>query len=169
MHGGSVEARSDGHGTGSEFLVRLPVVLSSIKKQRGGNDGEVVKNAARHRILIADDNRESADSLAKLLEIIGNETQIAHDGLAAFNLAMTCRPDVMLLDIGMPKMNGYDTARRIREQAWGTNILLVALTGWGQEEDRRKSLEAGFNLHMVKPLDLLALEKLLDGLQATTA
>ena len=118
MHGGSVEARSEGYGAGSEFLVRLPVVLSSSGKRQGDNDGEVVKSTARHRILIADDNRESANSLARLLDILGNETQIAHDGLEAFDLAAKLRPDVTLLDIGMPKMNGYETARRIREQDW---------------------------------------------------
>ena len=169
MHGGSVEARSDGHGTGSEFVVRLPVVLASISKQRDDSGGEVVSSAARRRILIVDDNRESAISLAKLLEIMGNETQTAHDGLEALDLAAAFRPDVMLLDIGMPKMNGYDTARHIREQAWGSYIVLVALTGWGQDEDRRKSQEAGFNLHMVKPVEPQALEELLAGLQATTA
>jgi CheY-like chemotaxis protein len=95
---------------------------------------------------------------------MGNETQAVYDGLAAFNAAPVFKPDVILLDIGMPELNGYDAARRIREQPWGRDIVLVALTGWGQDEDKRQSLAAGFNFHMVKPIDLANLEKLLAGL-----
>ena len=101
-------------------------------------------NAAR-RILVVDDNRDSAESLAMLLKLTGNETHIAHDGLEAVEAAARFRPDVILLDIGLPKMNGYEAARRIREQPWGKNMVLVALTGWGQEEDRQKSKDAGFD------------------------
>jgi CheY-like chemotaxis protein len=100
---------------------------------------------------------------------MGNETQTAHDGLEGFDVAAAFRPHVILLDIGMPKLNGYDTARRIRQEPWGKNVLLVALTGWGQEEDMRRSQEAGFNAHMVKPVDPAVLGELLVGLQATTA
>ena len=120
------------------------------------------------RILVADDNRDSADTLAMLLTIMGNEVRTANDGLQAVDVAAAFRPDMILLDIGMPKLNGYETCRRIREQPWGEKAVLVALTGWGQDEDKRRSQEAGFNHHMVKPVDHAALEKLLAGLQATT-
>jgi PAS domain S-box-containing protein len=167
MHGGSAEARSEGHGRGSEFIVRLPLVLSLAGPQRDDaiEEGAAVVTA-RRRILVADDNRDSALSLAMMLNMLGNEAQTAYDGLEALDVAAACRPDVVLLDIGMPKLNGYDTARRIREQPWGQNMVLVAVTGWGQEEDKRRSQEAGFNTHLVKPVDPTALEKLLTGLQA---
>jgi PAS domain S-box-containing protein len=167
MHGGSVEARSAGHGMGSEFIVRLPVVLSLAGEQAEGG-AEASRPGARRRVLVVDDNRDSALSLALMLQVMGNETQTAHDGLEALDVAAAFRPDAILLDIGMPRLNGYDTAERIRRQPWGKNVVLVALTGWGQEEDRRRSQEAGFNFHVVKPVEPAALEKLLAGLQATT-
>jgi DNA-binding response OmpR family regulator len=102
--------------------------------------------------------------LAMMLRIMGHDTRTAHDGLAALEIAETFRPTVILLDIGLPKLNGYDVARRIRQQSWGAGIVLIAQTGWGQEEDKCRSKEAGFNFHMVKPLDTAALEKLLAGL-----
>ncbi|HTU17007.1 MAG TPA: PAS domain S-box protein [Gemmataceae bacterium] len=170
MHGGSVEARSAGHGMGSEFVVRLPVLLALAGEQRRDEaDRQPTTPKARRRILVADDNRDSADSLALLLNIMGNNTQTVHDGLEVLEVAASFRPDVILLDIGMPKLNGYETARRIRQQPWGSNVLLVAQTGWGQEDDKRLSKEAGFDVHMVKPVDPAALEKLLSELQAGTA
>ncbi len=167
MHGGSVEAQSDGHGMGSEFVVRLPVVLSLAGPPRD-KDSEGGGATARRRILVVDDNRDAAISLAMMLRLMGNETQTAHDGQEALELAAAFRPDVVLLDIGMPKLNGYEVARRIREQSWGKNLVLVAVTGWGQDDDRRRSRESGFNVHMVKPVDPAKLEKLLAELQATT-
>ena len=116
-----------------------------------------------------DDNGDSAISLAMMLRLMGNETRTAHDGLEALDVAAAFRPDVVLLDIGMPRLNGYDTARRIREQPWGKNMRAGRLTGWGQDEDRRRSQEAGFNLHMVKPVNPEALQSLLAGLPATPA
>ena len=113
------------------------------------------------RILIVDDNRDSADSLAMLLKIMGHEVGTAYDGEQAVEAAEALRPDVVLLDIGMPNLNGYDACRRIREQPWGQGMFLIALTGWGQEEDRRRTEEAGFNQHIVKPVDPAALMKLL--------
>ena len=113
------------------------------------------------RILVVDDNRDAAESLAMMLSLMGNESKTAYDGLEALEVAATFRPDLILLDIGMPKLNGYDTARQIRQQPWGKHAVLVALTGWGQDDDRRKSLDAGFDSHMVKPIELPALEKLL--------
>jgi signal transduction histidine kinase/FixJ family two-component response regulator len=163
MHGGSVEARSDGHGMGSEFVVRLPVVLS-LAGERQVEPAERQAGKVARRILVVDDNRDSALSLAMMLKLMGNETQTTYDGLETLDVAAAFRPDLILLDIGMPKLNGYDTARRIREQPWGRNIVLIALTGWGQDEDRRRSQEAGFDAHMTKPVDPAALERLLAGL-----
>ena len=116
------------------------------------------------RILVVDDNQDSATSLSMLLKLTGNETHTAYDGLEAVEAATTFRPDVVLLDIGLPKLNGYEAARKIREEPWGKKMVLVALTGWGQDEDRQKSREAGFNGHMVKPIDHAELMKLLASL-----
>jgi two-component system CheB/CheR fusion protein len=167
MHGGSVGVESDGPGTGSEFTVRLPVVLSVA--QPSGGDEEPVHPSSRRRILVVDDNADAAMSLAMMLNLTGNEAKTAHDGLEALDVAAAYRPDLILMDIGMPRLNGHETAKRIREQPWGKDMVLVALTGWGQEEDRRKSDEAGFDSHMVKPVDPAALEKLLATLRAETA
>jgi PAS domain S-box-containing protein len=165
MHSGSVEARSEGHGMGSEFLIRLPVMLSVVGEQPS-DDAEPPQPTVRRRILVVDDNRDSAISLAMLLEVMGNETQTAHDGLEALDVAAAFRPDVVMLDIGMPGLNGYAAAHRIRQEPWGKDAVLVALTGWGQEEDRRRSQEAGFDLHMVKPVEPAALEQLLAGTES---
>jgi CheY-like chemotaxis protein len=167
MHGGSVEARSDGLGQGSEFVVRLPVALSVVPGS--GTDVAGVAGQGGRRIRVADDNRDAAESLAMMLELMGNEVRTGGDGLEAVELAGAFRPHLILLDIGMPRLNGYEAARRIREQPWGRDTVLVALTGWGQEEDRRKSQEAGFDLHLVKPLDPAALEKLLARVSAAAA
>jgi PAS domain S-box-containing protein len=167
MHGGSVEAKSDGHGMGSEFVVRLPVVLSVA--QPSDADEPAGGAAARRRVLVVDDNRDAAMSLAMMLKLMGSEVKTAHDGMEALDVAAVFRPDLVLLDIGMPRLNGHETARRIREQPWAKNVVLVALTGWGQEEDRRRSEEAGFDSHMVKPIEPRALEKLLSRLHIHTA
>jgi PAS domain S-box-containing protein len=170
MHGGTVEARSEGQGMGSEFVMRLPVVLSLVQGQE--RDSDKLKQArptARRRILVVDDNVDSALSLAKMLDLMGNEVHTALDGLEAVAAAAVYRPDLILLDIGMPKLNGYEACRRIREQGWGKGIVIVALTGWGQEEDRRRSREAGFDRHLIKPVGRDALERLLVELRASTA
>jgi signal transduction histidine kinase/CheY-like chemotaxis protein len=167
LHGGSIEARSDGLGQGSEFTVRLPIAvdLPFREADRPGEDDEQ-QLVTKCRILIVDDNRDSADSLAMLLRIMGNEVGTAYDGEQAVAAAEEQRPEVVLLDIGMPKLNGYDACRRIREQPWGREMLLIALTGWGQEEDRRRTDEAGFNQHLVKPVDPAVLRKLLASLSS---
>lgn len=115
----------------------------------------------RFRILVVDDNHDSALSLAMILSIMGHETRTAHDGEMAVATAESFLPDVVLLDIGLPKLNGYEVAQRIREQPWGVSMFLIAVTGWGQEEDRQRSSEVGLNMHMVKPVEASALEKLL--------
>ena len=168
MHGGSVEARSDGDGMGSEFVVRLPVALSFVG-DKPPDQADPDHPTGRHRILVVDDNRDAAESLAMMLTMMGNETLTARDGLEALDVAAAFRPDVMFLDIGMPKLNGYEVARRIRQQAWGKDMVLIALTGWGQAEDKRRSLEAGLNFHLVKPVLPVALEELLAGVTAARA
>jgi signal transduction histidine kinase len=159
IHGGSIKAFSEGLGRGSEFVVRMPAVTDQ-KEPLEPNVPEQ-PTPLTQRILVVDDNQDSAESMAVLLRLNGNETYTAHDGLAAVDAARTFHPDVVLMDIGMPTLNGRDAAKRIREQPWGKNMVLVAITGWGQEEDRRKSKEAGFDIHMVKPVDLGLLMKLL--------
>ena len=164
LHGGTVTAHSAGPGRGSEFAVVLPLHLSRRPDPALQQGAPLAASAAErrgHRILLADDNRDALDSLATLLQCDGHEVFTAVDGAEAFELAASCRPDVMLLDIGMPKLDGYEVARRVRQQPWGGETVLIALTGWGQEEDRRRSREVGFNSHLVKPLDLDALTVLL--------
>jgi PAS domain S-box-containing protein len=160
MHGGSIEARSAGEGQGSEFVVRLPILQKAAEVSSTATDARV-ESSMQRRILIVDDNKDSADSLAMLLEITGNKTFMAHDGVEAVEAIEKHRPEVVLLDIGLPKLDGYEVCRRVREQPWGKDIVVIALTGWGQEDDRRKSEEAGFNGHLVKPVDYDKLLQLL--------
>jgi signal transduction histidine kinase len=167
MHGGSVTAYSDGPGTGCEFLIRLPLRTRRTREKRpDGAEVAVMTNGSKsgHRILLADDNRDALDSLATLLQCDGHEVHTAGDGAEALEVAAQCKPDVVLLDIGMPKLDGYEVARRIRAEPWGKQAVLIALTGWGQDEDRRRSREVGFNSHLVKPLDPETLSSLLGGL-----
>jgi signal transduction histidine kinase/ActR/RegA family two-component response regulator len=151
MHGGSVSVESAGPGQGSEFIVRLPVLVDPTRPGRL----ELVDAAeplVSRRILVVDDNHDSADSLAVLLTLKGHDVHSAHDGLAAVEEAAKLHPDLILLDIGLPCINGFEAARRIRKQPGGEDVKLVALTGWGQEDYRRRSEEAGFNAHLVKPV-----------------
>lgn len=120
----------------------------------------------RFKILVVDDNHDSALSMAMMLSIMGHDTRTAHDGESAVATAETFLPDVVLLDIGLPKLNGYEVAQRIREKSWGASMYLIAVTGWGQDEDRQRSSEVGLNLHMVKPVEPAALEKLLAELRS---
>jgi PAS domain S-box-containing protein len=162
LHHGSIEAHSDGPGRGSEFVVRFPVAVGKPRPESAPPAGEEpLPPLTKCRILIVDDNRDSADSLSMLFQITGNEVGTAYDGEQAVEAAESMRPDVVLLDLGMPRLNGYDVCRRIRQKPWGQRVLLIAQTGWGQEEDIRRTLEAGFNYHMVKPVDPAALSRLL--------
>jgi CheY-like chemotaxis protein/two-component sensor histidine kinase len=165
LHGGEVEARSEGLGRGSEFIVHLPRLLHdshlpAAKDQAPGAE----PRAPVRRILVADDNRDALDSLVELLAMAGHETHKAIDGVEALEAATRLRPDLILLDIGMPGYDGYEVARRIRSLPWGRQTTLVALTGWGQETDRKCSNEAGFDAHWVKPLELNRLWNLLQAL-----
>ncbi len=180
MHGGSVTAHSDGPGRGSEFVIRLPLLLrdriatddqqlntlSALEPSMMNAEGTT---PTQRRILVADDNNDALESLATLLQLSGHEVYTAANGAVALESAEQHRPEVALLDIGMPKLDGYEVARRIRAQPWGAGITLVALTGWGQDSDRRRSQEAGFDSHLVKPLDLDKLTDLLATLPSGAA
>jgi CheY-like chemotaxis protein len=163
MHGGTVEAHSAGLGCGSEFVVRVPSA-EAPETQSAGSPVNERQNATLRRILVVDDNHDAAESLALWLRLSGHEPHIAHDGLEAVEMAAEVRPDLILLDIGLPQINGYEAARRIREQPGGKDVVLIALTGWGQDEDRQRSLESGFDGHMVKPLHPDTLANLLADL-----
>ena len=169
LHGGTITAHSDGAGTGSAFTVRLPVLLEAAPappRARPARERQVP--VAARRILVVDDERIAAASLGKLLTILGHEIRTAYDGLEAVGVAEAFRPDVVLLDIGLPKLNGYEVARTIRQQPWGQGMVLIALTGWGQEADRQRAREAGFDHHLVKPVDHTTLTQLLASLEHTT-
>jgi PAS domain S-box-containing protein len=164
MHGGTVDAYSDGLDRGSEFIVRLPILGDAVAAENGPPKR---KDSLRSslRILIVDDNQDGADLLAMMLESMGNETRVAYDGEEAVSATREFRPDVVLLDLGLPKLNGYDACRLIRAQDGGKDLLLIAQTGWGQSEDRQRTREAGFDHHLVKPLDPHVLQKLLADLR----
>lgn len=168
MHGGGVEARSAGLGTGSEFVVRLPIAVDDATRVASGGEPER-SNRTALRVLIVDDNRDGADSLASLLRIMGNDVRTAYEGQAGVDVANVFSPDVVVLDIGMPKLNGYEACRRIREQSSGRQVMLIAMTGWGQDDDRRRSREVGFDHHLVKPVDPRLLMDLLAGVHGATS
>jgi PAS domain S-box-containing protein len=158
MHGGTIAARSEGHGKGSEFIVRLPLAAES----KSAAPVAPAQSPVPHmRILVVDDNRDAADSLGMLLECLGADVRVAHDGAEALKVIAAYEPAVVLLDIGMPGMDGYEVARRIRSAFPERHTPLVALTGWGQEEDKRRAREAGFDHHLIKPADVEALQALL--------
>ena len=164
MHGGAVTAHSPGLGQGCEFVVRLPITKQNRVVSQEREVQEARPKNTGHRLLIVDDNRDAAESLALLLRLLGHEVQVAHDGAAALRLLATSRPDLVFLDIGMPGIDGYEVARRIRNTPGNEKVVLAALTGWGQMEDRRRTAAAGFNHHLVKPPEPKALEELLSGL-----
>ncbi len=171
MHGGTVEAKSDGHGAGSEFIVRLPLApdVQAIPADHApSGDGAAHPARNKFRILVVDDNLDAANSLAMLMRIKGHDVRTAFDGISAVDVAALYQPQVILLDVGLPRLNGYDAARRIRETEYGKHVVLVALTGWGHAEDRRRSKEAGFDYHLVKPADPSALDAVLDSIKVTS-
>lgn len=160
MHGGSVQAKSAGLGMGAEFDVRLPLV-QQVAPDPSFPEAESTPASSSLRILIVDDNRDGAESLAMMLRILGNETRVAYNGEDGVQLAEAYQPDVILFDIGLPKMNGYEACRVIRQQSWGQRPMVIAVTGWGQAEDRQRSKNAGFDHHLVKPVDARVLLQLL--------
>ncbi len=151
LHGGTVEARSEGIGRGSEFIVRLPVGQPGT----GPEEPAPRKSAApgrKLRVLVVDDNRDAADSCATMLELSGHQVLTAYNGTRALQAGESFEPDIVLLDIGLPDLNGYEVARRIRASTWGADVALVAVTGWGKDEDREHAFAAGFNQHLTKPV-----------------
>ncbi|HEY7330137.1 MAG TPA: response regulator [Gemmataceae bacterium] len=168
LHGGSVQALSEGLGRGSEFAVRLPAVQKNdeLPTRNGAaqNPLDAFKTpvAARWRVLVVDDNRDSADSLSVLLQMLGHEVRAAYDGETGLSIAKQFSPDIVLLDIGLPRLSGLEAARRMRKDLGLRDTFLIAMTGYGQEDDKRRSLEAGFNTHLVKPVDLGELQALLE-------
>ena len=168
LHGGTISGRSEGGGLGSEFEVRLPLAQGSA----AGEGGHVVEappaTPRRLRILVADDNIDTATSLAALLAGRGHEVRVAHDGAQALSAARGFEPDVAFLDIGMPKVHGYEVARRLREETATRRTLLVALTGWGRDDDRQRAKEAGFDRHLVKPPEPAEIDRILESAPART-
>jgi CheY-like chemotaxis protein len=161
LHGGSIEARSAGLGCGSEFTVRLPRRALSDMPVAPAKTALPAAACRRRRILIADDNRDSAETLAALLRMEGHEVTSVHDGPVALSVFGELKPDVALLDIGMPGLTGYEVARKMRQSALGSTIKLIAITGWGQDIDKERAYAAGFDLHLTKPVDPHRLAELL--------
>jgi CheY-like chemotaxis protein/two-component sensor histidine kinase len=168
MHGGTVTAESTGPGMGSTFIIRLPAVLDSPHCPQPLAEGHAHMSPPSLRILVVDDNRDAADSLAMLLRTTGNDIRTAYDGLEAVQVASEFLPEVVLLDIGLPKLDGHEVAQRIRKEAWGRQMCLIAVTGWSDETDRARSRASGFNHHLVKPLDTGHLAQLLESVGRST-
>ncbi|WP_435022346.1 response regulator [Tundrisphaera sp. TA3] len=167
MHGGTIAARSDGPGLGSEFLIRLPRAgapsVESARPKRPESEP-----ARKLKILIVDDNVDTARGMARLMKLLGHEVATAHDGLEAIEVARQFLPRFIMLDIGLPGMSGYEVAAKLRREPCGSDALIVAVSGYGQDEDRRRSREAGFDYHLTKPVDHDALLQLLaNGADAT--
>ena len=162
MHGGQVEARSGGPGTGSAFIVRLPLAAARGEESRApAPDASRDEPGRRLRVLVADDNVDAASSLAMMLDLLGHETRVAHNGRKALADAGEFRPDAMVLDIAMPQLGGHEVAQSVRQEPWGGDVLLIAVSGWGQDGDKQKSEAAGFDHHLVKPVEIEALDRLL--------
>jgi two-component system CheB/CheR fusion protein len=171
MHGGTVTATSEGLGRGSEFVVRLPALpetepASGLTEPGGGV--RHIPPTPQRRVLIVDDNVDSAVSLAMLLQLQRHEVNVAHDGQEALEAVQRYRPEIVFIDIGLPGMDGHEVARRLRREHGREKLVLVAMTGYGQDEDRRKSQEAGFDAHIVKPVDLSELQTFLAGGSSTS-
>lgn len=167
MHGGTVTAQSPGRGQGSTFTVSLPALERQADRATPASSDEAAGSpGGRRRILVVDDNRDSADSMTMLLKLMGNDVLTAYDGAAGVAAAERFQPDVVLMDLGMPRPNGFEATRLIRAQPWGQRMAIIALTGWGQDDDRERSRAAGCSGHLVKPVNLSELEALLARLQA---
>jgi CheY-like chemotaxis protein len=164
MHGGSVEVKSRGRNLGTTFVVRLPALSEPPAAVNGASQGfHDPSITMKRRILVVDDNADALESLSRLVMLMGNEVRRAHDGLEALEIARTFQPDIVLMDLGMPNLNGYDAARRMRQEPWGRELVLVATTGWGQDDDRQRTAEAGFDRHLVKPVAMAVLREVFDA------
>lgn len=171
MHGGAVSVQSAGAGKGSRFSVRLPIAAqagSSAPAQEAGGVAEPAREV-QHRVLVVDDNEDSARTMGMMLELMGNRVQLAYDGRQAVELGRQFRPEVILMDLGMPRLDGYEAARAIRDEDWGKSVILVAMTGWGQDTDRQRAQDAGFDQHLIKPLDPENVRELLSELNDGSA
>jgi CheY-like chemotaxis protein len=165
MHGGTVVASSLGEGRGSTFTVTLPLATDNVIAVPTDRDTGISGAGPGHRVLVVDDNRDGAESMAEMLRLLGNEVRTAHDGYEAIAAAQAFQPAVILMDVGMPRLNGLEATRRIREQPGGASTVIIALTGWGQENDRAQSRDAGCDGHVVKPVGLSELQQLLGELR----
>jgi CheY-like chemotaxis protein len=169
LHGGTIAAFSEGKGTGCEFLVRLPLASVEQPAEAPARPALPAQPLRLRRVLVVDDNTDAADSLGMLLQFLGAEVKVVHDGKSALAAMKAFNPAVVLLDLGMPGMNGLEVARRMREDPECKDTTLVALTGWGQREDRRRTHEAGFDYHLVKPADVSTLQSILSLREADGA
>jgi len=172
MHGGGVEARSEGPDRGSEFSLRMPLAgaVNALAESAEATPKPKAQASpvAHRRVLVVDDNVDAAAMLDMLLRSLGHETRVAHDGIEALRIAGEFRPDIVLLDIGMPGLDGYEVARRMRSLAKDRRVRIVAVTGWGLDADRQRSREAGFDLHLVKPVDATDLAQALNDRNGAT-
>ena len=164
LHGGHVEAHSEGPGRGSEFVVRLPLSAAALEELEAPRIPEAAVRS--RRVLVVDDNADAAQAMGTMLELLGHEVNVAFGGEQALRLAERIHPEVILMDLGMPNMNGYVAARRVRQSDWGRDVLLVAVTGWGQQADRVASEQVGFDHHLVKPVELDAVQSLIAQLDS---
>lgn len=164
LHGGAITASSAGANQGSQFEVRLPATLDA--DHNATPDSAPPPSAVTKKNLIVDDSRDVTDTMAMLLGALGHDTRAAHDGQSALQIGAAYRPYAVILDIGLPDMNGYEVARRVRLEQWGAQVLLIAATGWGQEADRHLADEAGFDVHLTKPIDFEALQAVLETRRA---
>jgi CheY-like chemotaxis protein len=164
MHGGTVVARSEGEGRGSTFVVTLPTIDEAIDAHDELSAPALPVGSTR-RVLVVDDNRDAAETLGIMLELAGHQVALAHDGVEAIERAAEFRPEVILMDVGMPRLNGLDATRAIRQEPWGNAVTIIVLTGWGQEGDRDQSREAGCDGHLVKPVALDELTRMLETLR----
>jgi CheY-like chemotaxis protein len=169
LHAGTIEAHSEGPGRGSEFVVRLPTVVVESELPATARDRAAETRAPCRRILVVDDNRDAAETLAMMLRLEGNEVSTAFDGESAIAATAQFNPEVVLMDLGMPKVDGYEAARAIRRDRSAAEVVLIALTGWGGDVDRRLSEEAGFDRHLVKPVMPTELLELLSSLPPSGA
>ncbi len=171
LHGGTVEATSEGIDRGSEFVLHLPAstIVPPNRRKPVEHAAPAAVAGPRGKILVVDDNRDAADSLAQVLGVFGHEVLVGHSSRDALDLGVRERPDAIILDIGMPDVTGYEAARRIRREAWGRNVFLLAVTGWGQADDKENARAAGFDRHLTKPVDPDQVERLLTDFLKTQA
>jgi CheY-like chemotaxis protein len=162
MHGGAITVQSRGRNLGTTFCVTLPIVPMPTHSADGApGNGAVSTSNNKRRILVVDDNVDALESLSRMIAYFGNDVRQAHDGLEAIEVAKSFRPEIVFMDLGMPNLNGFEAARRIRNEPWGQQLSLVATTGWGQEDDRRRTAAAGFDRHLVKPIEMASLRDVL--------